>query len=122
MSVAQLEPASTEPDPYERPQPDHPDTVIVDGDTDNWKSYEIERLIDKRLRKYGRKTIIEYLVRWKGYGSEFDQWYGIDLLDNAAELVDDYERNHSMYPHTTANGPRRVRSTRRSMRMAAALE
>ena len=35
VSVAQLEPASTEPDPYERPQSDHPDTVIVDGDTDN---------------------------------------------------------------------------------------
>jgi len=47
VSVAQLEPTPAELDPYERPQPDYPDAVIVNGDTEEWKSYEIKQLIDK---------------------------------------------------------------------------
>jgi hypothetical protein len=54
-------------------------------------------------------------VRWKGYGAEFDQWYGIDLLDHATELVDDYERKHSPPPPAPTNGRRTVRQTRRDL-------
>jgi hypothetical protein len=44
----EAEPALPTPDPYERPLPDHPDAIVVDGDTEEWRSYEIDRLIDKR--------------------------------------------------------------------------
>lgn len=64
----------------------------MEGDTDTYKSYEIERLLNRRTVKKGRGRATEYLVRWKGYGPEWDRWYNIKDLDNAAELVQQYEQ------------------------------
>ena len=95
VSIAQLEPAPNGTDPYQRPTPDHPDSIFVEGDTAEWESSEIEKLVDRRVRRYGKGPLIkEYLVRWKGYGPEWDEWYGEDLLDNAMELVQAYEEKN----------------------------
>jgi len=32
------------------------------------------------------KKLIEYLVKWRGYGPEFCEWYGEDLLDDDDEV------------------------------------
>jgi len=62
--------------------------------------HEIEKLVGKRRRKYGRgKLITEYLVRWKGYGPEDDTWYGEDLLDQTVDLRKEYDQIHKA-PHT----------------------
>jgi len=53
--------------------------------------------------KYGRKTIKEFLIRWKGYGPEFDEWYGEDLLENAKELVQEYEQATKDNPEDTTS-------------------
>ena len=92
FSVAQLEPAppSTE-NPFGRPFLSNPPPVFVKGDTNKIKSFEIEKLLNKRQVKKGKGQAIEYLVRWKGYGSEWDRWYNVKELDNAAALVDNYE-------------------------------
>ena len=90
FTVAQLEPWP-DGDPYQRPLPDKPDSVHVEGDTAEYKSYEIESLLNKRVRTRGLGQSIEYLIRWKGYGPEFDQWYNVKHLGDAAELVQDYE-------------------------------
>ena len=50
FTVAQLEPApDPDMDPYDRPWPDQPDSVFVEGDTDTMKSYDVERLLNKRV-------------------------------------------------------------------------
>lgn len=92
FSVAQLEPAPppTE-DPFSRPYPTHPPPMFVDGDTDSVKSFEIKHLLNRRIVKRGRSNSVEYLVRWKGFGPKWDRWYNVKDLDNAAELVLDYE-------------------------------
>ena len=89
ISIAHLEPVVK--DVYSRPYADHPDSVFIQGDTNEWKSFEVERLVDKRITIRRGKRQEEYLVRWKGYGPEFDQWYHVDTLDNCKELVRDYE-------------------------------
>jgi len=33
-------------------------------------TYKIDKILDKRVRR----GFWEYLVRWKGYGKDFDSW------------------------------------------------
>jgi Chromo (CHRromatin Organisation MOdifier) domain len=83
ISIEHLEPAPNEPDPYDRPINDGSDVepITQEGDTEEWQSWEIEKLVDNRICKYGKgKPEVEYLVRWKGYGPAFDEWYSIKLL------------------------------------------
>lgn len=92
FSIAQLEPCPPpEDDPFKRSRPDHPSHVHVDGDTPNYLSYEIERLLNKRIIKKGRGMTTQYLVRWRGYGPEWDKWFSVNNLDNAKDLIKDYE-------------------------------
>ncbi len=93
FTVAQLEPLPDTKDPFDRTRPEHPPSVFVEGDTDNWKSYYIEKLLNKRMIKRGRKMVTQYLVRWEGYESQHDDWRTIDELSNAAALVKEYEES-----------------------------
>lgn len=63
FSLAQLElaPPPTE-DPFSRLYPTHLLPVFVDGNTDSVKSFEIERLLNRRIVKWGRGNSVEYLV------------------------------------------------------------
>jgi hypothetical protein len=56
-------------------------------------SYEVERLL--RKRQWGRAKRVQYLVRWKGYDATHDSWLFEEDLDNAAELVKEYESLNS---------------------------
>ena len=90
--VAQLEPAPSPTDNlFHHPHPQMPPAVFVDGDTEHNKSFEVERLLNKRTVKKGRGLATEYLVRWTGYGLEWDRWYNVKDLDNATDLVQAYE-------------------------------
>ena len=87
FSIAMLEPAPPPgSDPYERPIPDQPKAVNVDNE-----EFEVERLLDKRVIQKGRGYSTQYLVRWQGYGPEFDQWYRIQDLQGCNELVQEYK-------------------------------
>ena len=83
ISIAMLEPTPSGEDPFGRPVPEQPDSVYVEGDTNTNRSWEIERIMDKQGDKY--------LVPWKGYGSQDDQWRTKIQLGNAMELVKEYE-------------------------------
>ena len=53
--VAQLEPApKPSNDLFRRSHSHHPPSVFVDGDTDNLKSFEIDRLLNKQTIKRGK--------------------------------------------------------------------
>ena len=114
ISIAQLEPDSTE-DPYGRPRPDHPDAVEMEGDTPRWKSYEVERVTDKRYRNYNGKDVAQYLLRWKGYGPEWDVWRSITKLGNCMELVEEYENRQLNNQPATSRKSRRFRKTKSAM-------
>ena len=43
---------------------------LVDGEV----FYPIERIVDHRSTKHGRRTVHEYLIRWLGYGPEHNSW------------------------------------------------
>lgn len=60
---------------------------------DKWVNHagNVERLLNKRVIRKGRGLATEYLLRWKGYGPEFDRWYNLKDLQDALELVEEYE-------------------------------
>ena len=50
------------------------------------EEYEIEEIRKYRKRRRG----IQYLVHWKGYGDEHDQWIVEMGLPHAKEVIEDY--------------------------------
>ena len=92
ISIAHLEPCpNPEKDPYKRPRPTNPPPVMVEpGD---WQPYEVEKILNRRERRYSRgKRLTEYLVCWKGYGPEHNEWYGEDLLGDCLEIILDFKK------------------------------
>ena len=87
ISVAHLEPATVPADdPWLRRRPTPP-PVMVDGQ----EEWVIEKLLERRRIRRGRGFATQYLVRWMGFGPEHDTWYNLRDLDNARELVDDFD-------------------------------
>lgn len=69
--IAQLESAPTpSKNPFQRPQSTQPPSVYVDGNIDTYKLFEVEQLLNKRTEKQDCGHLLEYLIQWKGYGSE----------------------------------------------------
>ena len=95
FTIAQLEPCPDPAlDPFARAdRPREPDSICVEGDTDITKSYEVERIISHRNT---RRRGVEYLVRWKGQGAEYDEWRNEPELGNALQLLEDYRQQHQV--------------------------
>ncbi|XP_028297194.1 chromodomain Y-like protein isoform X2 [Gouania willdenowi] len=51
--------------------------------------YEVERIVDRRKNKKGK---VEYLVRWRGYGSDADTWEPESNLSTCMIYVHDFNR------------------------------
>lgn len=67
----------------------------------------MERILDKRKNKKGK---VEYLVRWRGYGSEGDTWEPEGNLSTCTMYVHDFNRQHAEQQRENLL----LRSTRRS--------
>lgn len=99
ISVAHLIPAPKGKDPYNRHIVEGREPVDgVEGDTDEWKSWELERIVDRRTVKRGRTNVVEYLVKFKGWGNHENQWYPNELLFNAQDMVTEYEARLAKSP------------------------
>ena len=78
-----------------------PPPILVEGE----EEYEIDKVYKHRDLKKGKSIRREYLVRWKGYGVEHDEYLPEKDLANAQEKIQEYwtglrllqtERNPSM--------------------------
>ena len=54
------------------------------------EEFEIEKILNKRIVREKEK----FLVRWKGYMAEEDTWENRENLENAKELVEEFEREY----------------------------
>jgi hypothetical protein len=68
---------------HSRPPPE----IAPDGD----EVWEVERIVDKRIRRYGRGRRVEYLVHWKGYPDHERTWEPSENLQGARQAVAEYE-------------------------------
>ena len=69
-----------------------PVPIEIEGELE----YEVERILDKRIKKRGRrKNYTEYLVKWLGYGHEHNSWESAKSVANAQELVQAFENGRT---------------------------
>ena len=87
LFVAQLKPVS-ENNFFNRSRSNHSKSIFVRDDTDKVKFYEIEEVVNKRLND---KRDTKYLIRWKEYDLEFDEWRNLSEMKNAMNLVREYK-------------------------------
>jgi hypothetical protein len=71
-----------------REQLDRPLPDIIDGD----EYFEVESIMAKRRIKKGKRSIIQYLVKWKGFDVSECTWQTNEDLENVKDMVSDYER------------------------------
>ena len=63
-----------------------PKPVIIEGKVE----FKVEKILNKRTVRGKEK----FLVRWKGYIVEEDTWENRENLENAKELVEEFEREY----------------------------
>ena len=67
------------------------DTTNESRDSNGRRSYEVERIVDRKIVSKGGKKVTMYKVRWLNYGPEDDQWLASDRL-NCPELVAKFDK------------------------------
>jgi hypothetical protein len=88
--IAQLK-STLDSDSFNRFKSINSDSIETEDDTLRKKSYEIERILKKRSRKYDRITIIEYLMQWKNWESKHNSWVSRKDCENVADLILKFE-------------------------------
>ena len=64
------------------PAPQH---LEVEGEADG-AEFEVEKILDKRISR----NKVEYLVKWRHFGTESNTWEPLKNLKNAREVVDEF--------------------------------
>ena len=91
ISMTQLKSSFNEKNFYNRSRFNYFETMKIKNDTKNWKFYIVERVVDKRLRKFEQITIIQYLIKWNDYDSKFNEWRSLFYLNNCMNLMKKFE-------------------------------
>ena len=105
ISVAHLLPKRPGVDPYSRaiPEPGPVEDNQHSDDDAEGDVYETERILDQR----GEGSRREYLVKWKGYGHQYNTWEKEHALRHSKELLDDYLDRTEERPRRTRGRPRK---------------
>lgn len=91
ISIIQIKSTEKRKNSYNRYKFHHFDVVKIEKDIDEWKFYEIEKIIKKRIRRYDKTNVIQYLIRWLRYESAYDEWKSLTALSNCLKLIKKYE-------------------------------
>jgi hypothetical protein len=58
------------------------------------EEFTVEKILKHKYEKKGK--IIKYLVRWEGYGPQFDSWEPKAHLTNAPRILSEYRKVHNL--------------------------
>ena len=93
ISVAQFEFVSKNENLYRRSRHIYFEAIEMKNDIFQFRFYEVEKLIKKRVRKYNIIEITQYMIRWLDYDFEYDEWNNLFVLHNYMNLMKKFEIN-----------------------------
>jgi transposase InsO family protein len=96
FNVVKLLPAPKDPIPGRQPEPPPPPVLVEEAGDEH---YEVEQVLDSRLLQ----NKLHFLVKWKGYSYEHNQWVSEDDMD-APELLQEFYKKHPGAPRRLDNG------------------
>lgn len=76
--------------PHRKMAPVRPDALRIHDD--GVGEYEVERILNREVVASGRYKGTWYFVKWLGYPNHEGTWEHVDELDNARDIIADYER------------------------------
>ena len=63
-----------------------PPPITIAGE----QEYEVEKILDRRIKRQGRKSTPEFLVKWVGYPDYDATWEPVAALANAPEIIEEF--------------------------------
>ena len=58
-----------------------------------WQSYKVKKVLLSWEQHYRRgKAMTEYLIHWKRYRLQYNEWYSEDLLNDCLKIIIAYEK------------------------------
>ena len=98
VSITQLKSTSksAKSNSYNRSRSTHFLVIEMKENISQYQFYEIKKLMNRRIRKYDKTSITQYLMRWLDYESKYDEWRSLSALKNNMKLIEQYEINHSV--------------------------
>jgi hypothetical protein len=85
--ISLLKPVIEQDPQFKSRKEEPPEPIEIDGYLED----EVEEILDKRIRKFGRGQQVSYLVKWTGYESIHNSWVPLKNMNNCKELIDEYE-------------------------------
>ena len=58
------------------------------------REYEVESILGHK--RVGKTKALKYLVRWAGYGPQFDEWLTARDLRNASDVLREYRKRNNL--------------------------
>ena len=80
-----------------------PPPIELEGELE----YEVEKILDKRTYKIGRRNRLEYLIQWRGYDHAHDSWEPVSNLLHCRESIQPYEDSRRLMPDVGRRGSKR---------------
>ena len=103
--IAQLKSTISKSNSYNRHVENNSSSVEKKNSHSKTPLYEIKRLLDKRISK----NQFQYLIKWRKYDNEHNVWYFLRELNNANELIVEYEARQKQLSAKNSRTRERVR-------------
>ena len=69
--------------------------ISIDKNEDGEQMWEVENIVNKRIKTNKGKRIIEYLIKWKNYPEYENTWEPAINLKHAQQIIKLYEQNNN---------------------------
>ena len=71
--------------------PDRPKKHLNRKDFSDNPEFEVDRILDQKWVKKGKRRLKKYKVQFIGYGPEWDEWLSRQALTNAPDKIKEWE-------------------------------